>query len=266
MVDGMRRNSARTVVGALLALGLALSAWLAYATTTPAGGAYGLPSLSINDQAVSQPASGKTTMTFTVTLSTASSAKVSVKYATADGTATSPGDYKAKHGTVSFAAGQTSKPINITIRSNPLGQPNKTFSVLLSDPKNAVIADGSGTGIIINNQLPGMSIGDVSVNEPSGRSTVKATFTVSLTVARPTAIKVKFATADVSATQPSDYTKKSGTLTIKSNKTSGTIVVTVKNDHVVGPNETFVVSLSSPTGAVLVDSVGIGTIVDSGAP
>ncbi len=264
MVGRLRRKRTRTFVGGLLALGLALSAWLAYSMATPAGGVYGLPALSIGDQSVIQPSTGKVKMTFTVTLSTPSSAKVSVKFATADGTATSPQDYLAKKGVLSFAHGQTSKTITITVKGNPIGQPNKTFSVVLSDPKNAVIADGTATGIIINNQPPGISIDDPSLLEPGG--TARMTFTVSLTVARATTVKVMFATQDVTATTPEDYRKDTGTLTFRPGQTFKTIPVVVKNDHVVGPDETFIVGLSAPTNAILVKSVGIGTIRDNGAP
>ena len=40
MVDRVRRNGTRTLVGGLIALGLATSSWLAYSMAAPAGGTY----------------------------------------------------------------------------------------------------------------------------------------------------------------------------------------------------------------------------------
>ena len=61
-----------------------------------------LPSITINDVSLTEATAN---MTFTVTLSGASGKTVTVDYATADGTATSPADYTSAAGTVSFAPG-----------------------------------------------------------------------------------------------------------------------------------------------------------------
>ena len=57
-----------------------------------------IPSLTINDVTVTEPDTGSVTATFTLTLSAASGQAVTVAYATADGTATSPADYTATSG------------------------------------------------------------------------------------------------------------------------------------------------------------------------
>jgi hypothetical protein len=65
---------------------------------------------------------------------------------------------------------------------------------------------------------------------------------------------VQFATANGTATAPSDFTAASGTLTFPTGTASGatqTINVTLINDAVVEPPETFTVGLSNPTGAAL---------------
>ena len=56
--------------------------------------------------AVIEPDVGTVTATFTVTLSAASGKTVTVDFATANGTATSPADYTASSGTFTFNPGR----------------------------------------------------------------------------------------------------------------------------------------------------------------
>jgi hypothetical protein len=61
----------------------------------------------------------------------------------------------------------------------------------------------------------------------------------------------------------SDYTARSGTAVIPAGRTSATITVAVAGDRLPELTETFVVNLSSPTNATVVDGQGVGTIVDN---
>jgi hypothetical protein len=67
------------------------------AAVGPVGGA---PTVSISDAGVVEGNSATRPATFAVSLSAASTQTVSVRYATADGTAVAPGDYTAKAGTL----------------------------------------------------------------------------------------------------------------------------------------------------------------------
>jgi uncharacterized delta-60 repeat protein len=109
------------------------------------------PAISINDISVVEGNSGSQTVTFTVTLSVASNTTVTVSYATADGHATAPSDYTSKTGTLNFAAGTTSKPITITVKGDVVFEADEDFFVNLSNPTNAIIADGQGDCLIVNN-------------------------------------------------------------------------------------------------------------------
>ena len=81
---------------------------------------------------VTEGNSGTRTLTFTVTLSAASDAPVSVDYATADGDATvAGGDYLAKSGTLTFAPGETSKTFTVTVKGDRLGESDESFLVNL---------------------------------------------------------------------------------------------------------------------------------------
>src|SRR5262249_11090799 len=82
-----------------------------------------------------------------VTLSAASGQTVTVHYATANGTATtSNNDYTATSGTLTFAPGETSKTVSVTVRGDRNLEPNETFFLNLTSPTNALLADAQGTG------------------------------------------------------------------------------------------------------------------------
>ena len=106
------------------------------------------PSIAINDVSLTEGNAGTATLTFTATLSVASGKTVTVAYATADGTATAPADYTAASGTVTFTAGQRSRPVvdrgqgrhARRVRRDVRGEP--------LSPTNASIADSQGVGAI----------------------------------------------------------------------------------------------------------------------
>jgi hypothetical protein len=94
---------------------------------------------------------GTRQLIFTVTLDQASSSTVSVKFATADGTAKlALNDYKAASGTLTFSPGQTSKQIIVTTVGDTRKGIDETVFVNLTSPLGATIADGQGVGKILN--------------------------------------------------------------------------------------------------------------------
>ncbi len=109
-----------------------------------------LPTLSILDGSVREGNKGSTSLNLTVTLSKASAEKVTVDYATSSGTALANSDYYGSHGTVTFQPGQTSRSLTILVRPDRKREPNETFTVTLSNPVGATIADGTATATILN--------------------------------------------------------------------------------------------------------------------
>lgn len=110
--------------------------------------------LSITDVTVNEGGSA----IFEVRLSASSSQTVTVQFDTADGTAVASnqsgaGDYQNVTGTLTFAPGETVKTITVHVNGDALDESNETFSVTLSSPTNAVIADGRGEGTIIDNYV-----------------------------------------------------------------------------------------------------------------
>src|SRR5438552_650432 len=151
--------------------------------------------------------------TLKVTLSGVSSESVTVKWATADGTAAAPSDYAAASGTLTFAPGESSQTINVLINGDTINEPDEMAFVNLSSPSNATIGKAQGTITILNDDaMPQLSISDVSVKEGNS-GTTSATLTVQLTGPSSQTVSVKWTTADGTATAPSDYVPGGGTLT-----------------------------------------------------
>jgi Bacterial Ig domain/Calx-beta domain len=113
------------------------------------------PAISISDVAAMEGDSGATPFVFTVSLSEASTQTVTVDYATADGSATAPGDYAAGSGTVTFLPGETSHSIEVAVLGNTSVESDKSFSVNLTNASNATLADDTGQGTIVNDDSPG---------------------------------------------------------------------------------------------------------------
>ena len=89
---------------------------------------------------------------FTVTLAPAAATEVTVSYATADGTATAPADYTSTSSTLTFEPGQTSRTVEVPIADDDEEDDGETFTLTLSDPSSAVLADAEATGTIRNTE------------------------------------------------------------------------------------------------------------------
>jgi len=94
------------------------------------------------------------------------------------------------------------------------------------------------------------------------------TFTVSWSGAKGgTAVTVSYATADISATAGSDYTAKSGSLSLSNGGCHcATVTVPILGDTMYEGTETFAVNLSNAANAVIGDGQGLGTIYDNEGP
>ncbi|HSV13865.1 MAG TPA: S8 family serine peptidase [Tepidisphaeraceae bacterium] len=101
---------------------------------------------------VSEPLPGTTaTETFTVTLAEPQSASATVDYATADGTAVAGADYDAVSGTLTFAPGETTKMIPVTVHGDLLSNADKTFTLNLTNPSaGTTVSTPSVTATITN--------------------------------------------------------------------------------------------------------------------
>jgi hypothetical protein len=191
---------------------------------------------------------------------------VTVDFATADGTALSGQDYVAASGTAVIPAGATSQAVDVAVIGDLLDEPDETFSLDLSSPVNATIADGHGVGTIADNDPPpALFVGDCAVMEGNAGAT-PCPFDVFLSGPSGFTVGVSYATADGTATAGSDYTAASGMLTFTPGTTSQPVPVQVLGDIAIETDESFSLNLFAPVNATLGDSQGLGTIGDDDAP
>ena len=229
--------------------------------------ATGVPSLSVGDATVTEGDSGTTSSaTFNATLSSSSSDTITVDFATAPGSATSAIDFHPTTGTLVFEPGETTKSVTIPVFGDDLVETDETFLVILSTPLGATIANGTGIGTITNDDGgPAtsllLSIGDATVVEGDS-GTTSAVFAVTLSPASAGTVTVAFSTSSGSASSAVDFLPATGTLVFNAGETTKSVTVRVQGDTTVETNETFLVILSSASGATIANGTGLGTITN----
>ncbi len=214
------------------------------------------PALTIADATAPEEADS---ISFAVTLNVPSSLEVRVDWGTAGGTATEGADYEGRNGTLRFDALQTVRTVSVPLLDDALDEAPERFTVSLSNPSNAIVADGAATGTITDDDAaPALTIADATA--PEGDGTIS--FTVSLGAVSSLEVSVDWKTSDGTAAAGEDYSASSGTLIIPPGRRERTIEVAVFNDALDEDDETLSVSLSNPVNVTVADGEASGTIVD----
>lgn len=110
--------------------------------------------------------------------------------------------------------------------------------------------------------IPALTINDVSVYESQGT----ANLTVTLSRIATSTVSVGYRTVNGTATNPNDYTSKSGTISIPPNSLTGNISVAIVKDNKNERTETFTVQLSSAVNATISDASGTVSILNGTKP
>jgi hypothetical protein len=222
-------------------------------------------SLSVSDVAVNEGNTGTTAATFTVSRSGNASAPSTVKYKTSGGTATAGTDYSGPVPLtdLSFAAGETSKPVTVNVTGDNLPEMDETLTLVLSAPTGAVLGDSSGTATILNDDGAALlSVNSLSVDEGNAGNT-PVTFTVTRSGNTNGSSTVTYKTSGGTAAAGADYAVVSPTpVTFAAGESSKTVTTNVVGDTTDEANETFNLVLSAPVGATLADTSGTAYITD----
>jgi hypothetical protein len=207
---------------------------------------------------------GTPSVLVTVTRSSGTTAG-SVNYATSNGTASSGLDYTATSGMLSFGGGVLSATFSVPISNDSIVESAETFNLSLSAPVGGTLGSPSSAVVTINdNDVAGSSVfklsaATYSVNEAAGVATIRVTRTGTTAAA-----SVRYATSNGSATAGADYTSTSGVLNFPVGVAALSFTVPINNDLLDEANETFNVTLSSPSGGTLGSpATAVVTIADN---
>ena len=134
------------------------------------------PALSASDATVVEGNNGSVQAVFTVSLSGPAAAPVTVYYATAAGTAAAGEDFDAASGALVFDIGEVFKTVTVTVRGDTAAEPDETFTLSLSAPAGAEIADGEAVGTISDDDAvsPAPRVTEVLVDGSAWREAFRA--------------------------------------------------------------------------------------------
>ena len=235
------------------------------------------PYLGLNSPSVPEGDSGTTTLTFTARLTDANgNTQASRKTITAHyevlseagDTATAGTDYTATSGTLTFAPGETSKTIDVSVLGDTDVEGDETLTVKWTGWENVWLVSYSHTGTITNDDndniepvIPAaVSIGDASASEGDA-----ITFTVMLDKAVEGGLTVTPSFSDGTATKGTDYSENTTALSFSG--TAGetqTFSVSTSEDADIEGDETFTVglSVSGTSHSVTATDTATGTITN----
>jgi hypothetical protein len=221
------------------------------------------PTATIAVTPSSLPEDGGGSFVYTVTLDQAAPTALSLNY-TIGGTATAGADFTSPASPLVIPANTTSGTITVTPTADSTIEPDETVVVTLAAGATYTVGSpGAATATIVNDDLPSLSINDVSQAEGNAGTTT-FTFTVSLSqAAGPGGVTFDVATADGTAIAGSDYVARSLTAqSIPVGSSTYSFTVLVNGDTLNEADESFFVNVSNISGAIAGATQGQGTIVN----
>ncbi len=215
---------------------------------------------------------GTTNLVYTFTRTGVTTNALTVNYGVG-GTATLGTDYTqtgaatftATTGTVTFAAGATTATVTVDPTADIIFEADETIALTLATGTGYNVGTTTAiTGTITNDDIPpAISIADFTIVEGIDGNPTQSLITISLNKASSQAIAVNYATSNGTAIAGTDYTATTGILTFAVGEISKTIAVPILNDNLNEANETFAITLSTPTNATIADNQATITITDT---
>jgi hypothetical protein len=176
------------------------------------------------------------------------------------GFVTDDGDPDPPGGVVTLWS-QVSGPAPVAIADPGALETSATFPEAGSYVLRLGASDGGlQTSRDVSIDVVGLVVDDVFVSEEED-----GVFTVNLRAAQGDPVTVSYATSDGTARAPEDYSPRSGTLSFSGATTTRTISVPVLADVTIEGTESFLVNLTSPSGAPLAKAQGVAVVLDPDA-
>ena len=197
---------------------------------------------------------------FTVTRATPSANAETVVVSTAGGSATAGVDYTALLQTLTFAPGQTSQTVAVTVLNDSLAESAETVVMALSNQSGGALGTASATASITDDDISTWSV--EANNSGAFEGAGAQLFTVSRAGQWGTTETIVVKTGGGSATEGLDYTALLQTLTFGMGQTSQTVAVNVLNDSLGEVAETVVLSLVSQSSGNIANATASATLRD----
>ena len=220
--------------------------------------------LRVKDRTVVEADSGSTNAHVKIVLSMRVNHRVSVAYATRDGTAEADSDYLEASGRVAFPKRTRVAFVHVRVVGDTDEESDEFFKVRIFDAVNAKIADPIGKVTIVDDDEPSpppapkLYVDDEWVDEGDA-----AYFTVRLSSSAPSDVTFDYETEDGTAVAGKDYDAASyNNYEIPKGSSSASIKVMTREDDSDESDETFYLKLSDLHGASAGDLSGKATIKD----
>ena len=198
-------------------------------------------SVSLDDASAAE---GDGSIGFVARLNPVSGKEITLAWTATDGTATAPADYTVGTGTVTFAAGDTSRTIAVPLQNDAVTEPTETFQLTLSrtgttDAHDVELADVTATGTITDDD----AVLSLTVRPTTISENEQATVTVSADAAPSASLTISLVVTGGTAAA-GDYKITPASITIEANTTSGSAIVTAVDDNLVEGDEEIKLSVS----------------------
>ena len=209
---------------------------------------------------------------FTVTRTGDAQAQQSVTVVTsiATGDTASDTDLTAKTETLTFAQGETTKIFAVQTTPDVLFEDQETFTASLSNATNgAIISSTNATAKGTINNDDAAPIFSIAAAQALEGSAINFTLTRTGDAQANQTVTVSTSIEAQNTATASDFSGNTQTLTFAQGETTKTFTVATIQDSLVEDNETFTVSLSSPTNGAIISStngIALGTITDDDTP
>ena len=188
-----------------------------------------------------------------VSLSAVSGRTVTVDY-TVTGTATDGGtDHTTANGTITFNPGdQDFQQQIVGIVDDALDEDNETIILTLSNPTNATLGAQTTHTYTITDNDPTPTVAFTSSSSSGLESVSSANLQVDLSAVSGRDVTVNYTVTGTATGGGTDYTLANGTLTFTAGSSTDNITIaSIVDDAILEANETIIVTLSSPSNAIL---------------
>lgn len=211
-------------------------------------------SITALDSSLNEGDAGSTTVfRFTVTRTGDTSGASTVNFAVSGDADADDFGGSVPSGSVSFAAGETSKEVQISVNGDEVVESDEDFTVTLSGATGATIATDSASSTIVNDDLPPTEYDIAAANAARNEATGSFTFTVTRSgnTTQATSVDYSVAGSGTNAADAADFggTLPNGTINFGVGQTEATLTVSVSNDTDIEPDETFTVTLANAGGS-----------------